>query len=349
MNTRSIAMIAVLAVAAVAIIGAGYAYYWGQTTVEDNKVDVEYIAVETDMTKIDDGAGDAYKLDFNTTYYQSADAEGKTYGIEAADGAPAFTYNSTAGVFLSPIQSAQKFLLKAPQAFAANSYDFQVTVTGVSLGSNASIWLGVAGVVRDATAPAAAEDFFKFYPASANANGTNTYVAHPTAQALTALDTDLSLGYQSDEDYYAWIFVGEDTTDSTHAKILLADVNTAKCNINGAISFKATVEKDAAGTASKITETAFITKGGSNSITYTTSADMHGLSIAVVAYDAGIKTGDFTVTQATEEGAAKVAFTGSTVAGAHYLTVAFFVDTGGAGLDGETIVFYRTYTATYAA
>ena len=46
MNTRTLALVAIIAVAAVAIVGAGYALYWGQTTVDDNVVDSNYIITD---------------------------------------------------------------------------------------------------------------------------------------------------------------------------------------------------------------------------------------------------------------------------------------------------------------
>ncbi|MBE6524308.1 MAG: hypothetical protein E7Z65_05520 [Thermoplasmata archaeon] len=331
MNTRSIAMIAILAVAAVAIVGAGFAAYWGQTTVEDNAVNVQYLSVETDMASIQKD------LEFNTTYHVAdSDApvpyKNKAY-FEISPSGSNFTYNTTTEKMMTVLSAATAYDIKAPTDLTGK-FDFQVTIENVSIGSNASLWLGLGATNSAVTS------YIQFFPVTNNDSGTNTYVAIIPAPALDKVDaTDLSKGYhiKANENCYATVYLGEDTmeTAATPTKTTLEHVNDAKCNVSGDIVFQ--------GIVTHIAKTETITSG---TITYVANGDKDASGTEYVITDL-IKDGAFELSIAYKNGANATANTAS-----HSITGVAKTGTANGKVivafsaNGGDDVFYRAYDVT---
>jgi hypothetical protein len=283
MNTRTLALVAIIAVAAVAVVGAGYAYYWGQTTVSDNTADVEYIAVSTDMTKLD-----AVTVDFNTTNTGSIATPAYTLEVSGSE------FVTIDGKNVTPITKkadsaglakaeGQKMLLQADKKVAANGYDFQVVIDNVTLGTNAQLYFAVATSAE----PTAATDFTLSKFVSTGTAGK--YVAIIPGQAIETAD---SSAYKSAE-FYGFIFLGETDADTETAGIQVTDVATAKASFGD--------RSAATPTKSAITFQAMI-----NNVT---SASIAGTTITVASGDA---LDGFTLTS-SDNGAAPAAVAGASI------------------------------------
>lgn len=344
METKTTAIVAIIAVAALAFAGVGYAAYWGQTTVEDNAVTVEYIATQSEMEALD------IDITFNTNYTAGGPftitPQSASFVTISEKNVTPVTFDKESGNLAVGCAYGDAIELKSPYTMTAGAYDFQVIISDITIGSNATLYFATAAT----QAPTVANAFtlYQFYPTEAE----STYVAQIAGPAISTADgaAYTNFAVPATEDYFGFIFLGE--ADSSNVEgVQVADVNTAAFSINnGDIIIKAIVEKNEAEDAFKITETPSISKSAASSVTYLTSADMNGLKIAVAASDENLKTGEFTVTQAGAEVNASIAFTGSAVTGDHYLVVAFYDDlNSNGGMDAGEQVFYRIYTATYAA
>jgi hypothetical protein len=289
MNTRSIAMIAILAVAAVAVVGAGYAYYWGQTTINDNTADVEYIAVSTDMTKLD-----AVTVDFNTTSTGNITTQSYTLDVSGSkfvtiDGKNVTPITKKAGTAeqlqasVTGLALGQKMVLKADKKVAANGYDFQVVIDKVTLGSNAQLYFMVASEAEPTSVDGLKLNKF------VSTGTTGEYVANIPGQAIEKSE---SSAYTS-EFFYGFIFLGETDSNPTTPGIQVADVATAKASFGDR---SATTP-----TKSTITFQAMINK--------VTSASIAGTTITV-ADESGLD--GFALTS-SDNGAAPTAVEGTTI------------------------------------
>ncbi|MBQ7978312.1 MAG: hypothetical protein IJ248_00950 [Candidatus Methanomethylophilaceae archaeon] len=352
MNTRTLALVAIIAVAAVAIVGAGYALYWGQTTVDDNVVDSNYISVALTESSGADYTAIDLDVDYNTVYTYGTSAEykispngyltktAKNYGFETI----VENYN------LVPLKNKAsgdytvldnyEFTLKAPETMAADSYDFNVTLTGVTLGSAATLYFAYT---ETADALAAGTTLYPFYP-----TGTEKeYVATPVGPAITT--GSAATGYTNT--YYGYLFVGiagkggsETVGDATTHYVTVADVNSAKAKITaGDLTFKATVERvtvtedDEQVEKTKIQQTSSITKNAASTITIgTKTAELDGCIVSVASYD--ITTTAPTVTDSTASAGTIVSFTAVNESGTYYILLKFT-----SGND----VFYRAVTAAF--
>ncbi len=279
MNTRSIAMIAILAVAAVAIVGAGYAYYWGQTEVPNNQVDVEYLAVQTDMASLN------IDVDFNTTYVSATNSTVDFDEDEANDAyftitPTGSTFSTIGGKSVTPITKNQStgaavgvpFTVSAPLETDVNSYFLQVTVDNVTIGTNATLYMAVTAT---GVAPATGDTLYQFYKVDET---SKTYVANLPAAALVETSEGSGL-YSVTKD--AYIYLGESdasTGEGSLDGIQVLDVSTAKCSIDtGKIVFQAMKTAVTGATPT-------IVAGGASKIEVAPEA-MDGFTLSVVYYD----------------------------------------------------------------
>jgi len=236
MNAKALTILAVLAVAAVAVVGAGYAYYWGQTQVTDNQVDVEYLTVQTDMSAIDQTVA------FNSIYNQEVPDNDSTADVDESVAAnftitPAgSSYSTIGGEEYIPVTRATDgtalgygFTIMAPIETLVNSYEFQVKLTNVTLGANATLYFGIS--TAEATQPTALSKFVK---------DGDDYIAILPANALAQIE---QTGIYSVTQYGFLYLSVKDDIDGTEG-IQVLDVKTAKCAIDsGVLTYQALKNK----------------------------------------------------------------------------------------------------------
>lgn len=355
MNTRTTAIVAILAVAAIAIAGVGYAAYWGQTDIVDNTVDSRYITVATDYPTITEkvdyntkySSTDKYIIEPNNYVTKTADTNGFEIGVSGHNLIP-LTYSEDESTKARTLDSIA-FTLQAPETFAASSYDFQVKIDNVEIGSKAILYFGYSAT-EDALPTAS--NLFRFYETEVD----GTYVAVINAPAIsTAAVGDDAVGFA--DTYYGYLFVEIDGTATsevrssiTYNQMKIDDVNTAKVRLGNAgaetpvhskIEFKAMVEPVGANKIIQQTISPALAKGTQSVITLgNDTASLDGFAVSVAsATIAEIEA--INVVQATANAGATVTFTSVNEAGDYYVLLKFTnANTGDS--------FYRVYEATFA-
>ena len=251
MNTRSIALIAVLAVAAVAIVGAGYAY-WGQTQVDDNTVDSDYIAVVLTEASGGDYTPITQTIEYNTTYAYNTTTSKDEYMI-APQGYTAGFDTTIAGKNLVPIKfttsgtgedekkvaDSYEMMLKSSKSMNEGSYTLTLTLTDVTLGAAGTLYCTIADSIT-------AETKLVAFTASGTTYTATIENGDVKAPAITTADVP---GYKSST-VKVWLFLDISGTASAVEgvnNVTIDNVNKAQCIIgsttenDGILTFKATV------------------------------------------------------------------------------------------------------------